>query len=373
MWLERGGSTNEPESGVPTAGPTTTNAGGITLTVMIGIDPHKSSHTAVVLDRTETELARLTVRATRRQLDALQRFAAPYGERAWAIESASGLGYLLAQQLVEVGEHVLDVPPTLAARVRVLGSGRSNKNDPNDARSVAIAALRAPSLNVVAQADHTAVLRLLAKRNLDLARQRNRTACRLHVMLAELVPGGIPKEISVSSASRLLEGVRPQTAVGQARAAMAAELVEELVRLDGDMRSMKRRIALAVEASKTSLTELFAVGPIIACLVIGYSGDVARFRDRDHYAAYNGTAPVEFASGGHRVHRLSRRGNRTLNYAIHMAAIGQIRHCHSEGRAYFDRKVAEGKTKRNALRSLKRRVSDALYRQLLIDAERRRA
>jgi transposase len=128
--------------------------------VMIGVDPHKGSHTAVVIDRDEAQLAKLQVGASRRQLDQLLEWAAPFEERTWAIESAGGLGYLLAQQLVAAGGHVLDVPATLAARVRVLGTGRSNKNDPNDALSVAIAALRAPRLAPVTRADHAGVLRL---------------------------------------------------------------------------------------------------------------------------------------------------------------------------------------------------------------------
>jgi hypothetical protein len=152
---------------------------------MIGVDPHKATHTAVAVDATEQELDRIRVRATRRQLEQLHRWAAPYGERVWAIESAGGLGYLLAQQLVGAGERVVDVPAALASRVRLLGTGRSDKIDPNGARSVAIAALRAPRLAQVQPADHVAVLRLLAKRNLDLSHERNRTANRLHVMLAD--------------------------------------------------------------------------------------------------------------------------------------------------------------------------------------------
>lgn len=110
---------------------------------------------------------------------------------------------------------------------------------------------------------------------------------------------------------------------------------------------------------------------MIACYVIGFTGDVGRFANRDHYAAYNGTAPIERSSGGRVVHRLSQRGNRRLNHALHLAAICQIRQPHSEGRAYFDRKIAEGKTKKEAVRALKRQVSNAVYRQLLIDADRR--
>ena len=338
------------------------------MAVMIGVDPHKGSHTAVAIDRDETELASVTVRATRRQVDELLAWAARFEDRIWAIESAGGLGYLLARQLVAAGEQVLDVPATLAARVRVLGSGRSNKNDSNDARSVAIAALHAPRLARVGRDDHAGVLRLYAKRNQDLGRARNRTACRLHALLAELVPGGIPKEINAGSAEQLLAAVTPTTPVERARHDLAVEHLEDLRRFDDQLRASKKRLASVVRESGTTLTELFGVGPFVAAVVIGHTGDVTRFANRDQFAAYTGTAPIEMSSGGRVVHRLSRRGNRQLNHAIHIAAITQIRFAHSPGRAFYDRKVAEVKTKREALRALKRRISDALYRQLLHDA-----
>lgn len=338
------------------------------MNVIIGVDPHKGSHTAVAIDRDEAELATSKVRASRRQIDELLAWATPFEQRTWAIESAGGLGFLLSEQLVAAGERVVDVPATLAARVRLLGSGRSNKNDPNDARSVAIAALRAPQLGAVNRTDVVGVLRLLAKRNHDLGRARNRTACRLHTLLAELVPGGITNEITASSAQRILDAVEPTGPVQATRHAVAVEHLDELRRLDTLMRESKRRIADAVTTAGTTLTELFGVGPVVACMVIGYSGDVHRFGSRARYATYNGTAPIEMSSGGRVVHRLSRRGNRQLNHAIHIAAITQIRYAHTDGRKLFDRKVAEGKTKKEALRVLKRRISDATYRQLLIDA-----
>lgn len=320
------------------------------MAVMIGVDPHKGSHTAVVIDRDESELARVTVRATRRQVDELLAWASRFEERTWAIESANGLGSLLARQLVAAGELVLDVPATLAARVRLLGSGRSNKNDPNDARSVAIAALRAPRLARVGRDDHAGVLRLYAKRNHDIARARNRTACRLHALLAELVPGGIPKEINAHSAQRLLDSVTVSTAVERARHAVAVEHLEDLRRFDEQLRVSKQRLEQAVKESGTTLTDLFGVGPYVAAIVIGYTGDVTRFANRDQFAAYSGTAPIEVSSGGRIVHRLSRRGNRQLNHAIHIAAITQIRFAHSPGRGFYDRKIAEGKTAREAVR-----------------------
>ena len=157
-----------------------------------------------------------------------------------------------------------------------------------------------------------------------------------------------------------------------ARHAVAAELVADLRRADEQLRDTKERIAAAVKASKTTLTELFGVGPIIAATVIGDVANVARFASRDAFAAYNGTAPIEVSSGRRKIFRLSRRGNRRLNHAIHMAAVTQIRHRHSEGRAYYDRKIAEGHSGKEAIRALKRRISDAIYTRLRDDAARAR-
>jgi len=368
VWLERGTHQEHLQSGVPTA--VFIDDRRITVTVMIGVDPHKATHTALVIDGREVELAKLKVRASKRQSLQLLAWAAEFEDRVWAIESAGGLGDLLAQQLVAAGETVWDVPATLAARVRVLGSGRSDKNDPNDARSVAVAALRAPSLTGVRPEDHVSVLRMLAKRNLDLARWRNKVCCRLHALVAELVPGGIATEVVVAQASQLLDGLRPDGASAAERHRMALELVEDLVHIDTQIRESRRHITTAVAASGTTLTDIFGVGPVIAAMLIGYTGDPCRFDSQHRYAAYNGTAPIEFSSAGRKTHRLSRRGNRTLNHAIHMAAVTQIRFAHSPGRGYYERKLAEGKTPKEALRALKRRISDAIYRQLITDAHR---
>ena len=113
-------------------------------------------------------------------------------------------------------------------------------------------------------------------------------------------------------------------------------------RLDEQIRESKKKLAAAVRASGTSLTELFGVGPVVAATVIGDAADVARFASRDHFAAYNGTAPIEVSSGNRKIYRLSLRGNRRINHAIHMAAITQIRHSHSDGRAYYDKKASRG-------------------------------
>ncbi len=189
-------------------------------------------------------------------------------------------------------------------------------------------------------------------------------------MLCELVPGGISKEITAGKAAHVLEAIEPSGAVALARCELAAEFLDDLRRIDAQMRDTKKKLALAVRASGTTLTGIFGVGPVIAATMIGYVADVSRFPSRDHFAAYNGTAPIEVSSGNRKIYRLSRRGNRRLNHAIHMAAVTQIRHRHSDGRAYYDRKLAEGKTPKEALRCLKRRVSDAIYARLQADARR---
>jgi transposase len=335
------------------------------MNVMIGVDPHKASHTAVAIDGGEDQLSSVKVRATHRQVDQLMDWAGPFEKRTWAIESVGGLGYLLAQQLVARGEAVLDVPATLASRIRVLATDRSNKND---AHSIAIAALRAPRLRAVEAANHVEVLRLLAKRNMDIGSQRQRVICRLHSLFAELAPGGIAKELYVSDADTLMATLKPETPAQQMRFDLVQELLDDVRRLDAQTKASHRRIRVAIKASGTSLTEIYGVGPIHAATLIGYSGDVTRFANRDAYASYNGTAPIEWSSGGRVVHRVSRRGNRKLNHALHMAAITQLRNPGTQGRIYFERKLAEGKTKKEAIRSLKRQISNSVYRQLLLDA-----
>jgi transposase len=150
----------------------------------------------------------------------------------------------------------------------------------------------------------------------------------------------------------------------------AVELVAEIEHLDDVAKDSRTRITAAVAASGTTLTEIFGVGPIVAAMLIGYSGDPTRFTTASRYAAYTGTAPIEFSSGGRTVHRLSRRGNRRLNHAIHCAAITQIRHRHSPGRGYYERKLAEGHTPPEAIQALKRRLSDIVWRHLIADAQR---
>jgi hypothetical protein len=210
------------------------------MAVMIGVDPHKGSHTAVAIDQAEKVLGELRVRSSADQVDRLRSWAAQWPQRTWAVEGAGGLGYLLAQQLVAAGEIVLDVQPELGARVRLLATGHSNKNDPNDARSVAIAALRPKDPRHVAAEDHAAVLKLWAKRRRDLGSLRTQVACRLHAVLCDLVPGGHPKrEITAAQAARALGSVEPVGAVARARYELGTEFLDDLRRIDAQMRDTR--------------------------------------------------------------------------------------------------------------------------------------
>ena len=338
--------------------------------VMIGVDPHKASHTAVAINAAEEPLGQVRVRASAVQAERLLAWAQAWPDRSWAVEGAGGAGHLLAQQLLSAGERVLDVPPKLAARVRLLATGDINKNDPNDARSVAVAALRSAGVREARRDDHAAVLKVWSKRYGDLGRVRTQVACRLHQVLCELTPGGVRGEITAGQAARILASITPAGAVEAARCQLAADLVEDLRGVDARIRETRKKAGAAVRASGTSLTGLFGVGPVVAAAVIGDVCHVSRVPSRDHFASYNGTAPIEVSSGGRKVYRLSRRGNRRLNHAIHMAAVTQIRYQHSPGRAYYDKKLADGKTRKEALRCLKRQISDAIFACLQADARR---
>ena len=338
--------------------------------VMIGVDPHKGSHTAVAIDAAEVPLGELRVRASGTQAGKLLEWAADWPERTWAVEGAGGLGHVLAQQLVAAGERVLDVQPKLGSRVRLLSTGTSNKNDPNDARSVAVAALRSPACQPVQADDHAAVLRVWSRRHRQLSSLRTQAACRLHAVLCEIIPGGAGKDITAGRAAAILDAHRPAGPAAMAWHDLAGDHLADMRRLDALLSEARNKLTAAVKASGTTLTSVFGVGPVIAATVIGDVADPARFPSAGKFASYNGTAPIEVSSGARKIYRLSMRGNRRLNHVIHMAAVTQIAHKHSDGHAYYQRKLKEGKTPAEARRALKCKISNAIYARLLADARR---
>jgi transposase len=341
--------------------------------VVIGIDPHKHSSTAAVLDRGGHVLVIARFPATRAGHQALRKWAGRWPARSFAVEGASGLGRPVAQQLLGHGERVVDVPAKLAARVRLLSTGHNRKTDPDDAVATARAALQAPTLHPVAAEDQTTVLRLLSERRDHLVAQRTRTINRLHVLLADLLPGQVARRLTADRAAALLRRVRTSSSTSggarRTRRELASDLVCDVRQLDRQLVELRRRITRAVTQVSTTLPELFGIGPVLAAKLLGEVGDVGRFATKAQFASYTGTAPIEASSGQVVRHRLSRAGNRQLNHALHLMAICQIGH-DTAGRAYYQRKLSEGKSSREALRCLKRRLSDVVYQRLLTDQRR---
>jgi len=198
--------------------------------------------------------------------------------------------------------------------------------------------------------------------------ERTRALNRLHALLRDLVPGGVARTLSADRAARILRGIRPKGASARLRRRLASEILRDVRTLDRKIADLERRIEAEVEASGTTLTEIFGVGPILAARIIGTVGNVARFPTKAHFASYAGTAPLEASSGKVVRHRLSLAGNRKLNYALHMVAVCQAR-SDARGGAYYRKKIGEGKSRKEALRCLKRRVSDAVFKSLLADSK----
>src|SRR4051794_9733636 len=327
--------------------------------VTVGVDPHKRSVTIEAIDDQEKKLA-------------TGRFGTGRRDYRWAIEGAHGVGRPLAQRLLADGETVVDVPAKLAARVRVFDTGNARKTDATDAHAIAAVALRTPDLRVLAFDEELVALRLLVDRRDELSARRVQTVNRLHRLLTELIPGGAGKDLTATKAKKLLASVKPRSLVGKTTRRMAVEEVADLVATDAPLKTVTKELGTAVQARGSHLMELRGIGPAGAARILADVGDVARFPDRNHFASWTGTAPIDASSGEHVRHRLSRAGNRRLNHVLHMAAIAQIR-LDTDGRTYYRRKLAEAKTRSEARRCLKRRLSDMVYRQLVADAAREEA
>jgi transposase len=339
------------------------------MKVLIGVDPHKASLAVAMVDEATGELLeRAAFAQDRAGLRSLERWAKRFPERRWAVENAGGLGRHLAVRLAAAGESVVDVQPKLSARVRVLSSGNARKNDGVDALAIALAASRNERLAAVDPEADSEVLSLLSERREDLVAERTRALNRLHGLLRDLLPGGVTGKLSADRAARILRGIRPkESASARLRRRLASEVLRDVRTLDRKIADLGGCIEAEVEASGTTLTRIFGVGPILAATIIGAVGNVGRFPSKGHFASYSGTAPVEASSGEVVRHRLSLAGNRKLNYALHMVAVCQAR-SEVRGGAYYRKKIAEGKSSKEALRCLKRRVSDAVFRSLVADS-----
>jgi transposase len=341
--------------------------------VVIGMDPHKRSATIEVIDKHEKILAQGRYGTDTDGYQQMLAVGRRFPDRVWAVEGCAGIGRHIAQRLVADGETVLDVPPKLSARVRVFDTGQGRKTDPVDAHSVAVAGLRSAGIRQIAADDVTVALRLLVDRRDELGRARTEVVSRIHVLLLELIPGGAKKFLTRGQASYLLRSApEPVGIVAQTRSNLARELIEDLTVIDAKIRAADKQLRQTVAATGSSVCQLNGIGPSGAARLLGDIGDIPRFHTAGHFASWNGTAPIEASSGDQKRHRLSRAGNRRINRVLHIMAIVQLRH-DTPGRAYYRRRCAEGKTAMEAIRALKRHLSDVIYRQMHRDAQRARA
>jgi transposase len=339
------------------------------MQVIIGMDPHKRSATIEIIDAREKVLAQGRYDTDTDGYRAMLATGRKYRQRTWAVEGCNGVGRHIAQRLVADGETVIDVPAKLSARVRVFATGQGRKTDPVDAHSVAVAALRTQGLRTVAVDDTTVALRLLVDRREELARARTNVVNRLHALLLDLVPGGAKKRLTAAQARTTLASVRPRDLVGRTRRQLAADLILEVAILDKKIKQNNTVLADLIATTGSTLQQLNGIGPALAARFLGDIGDISRFASRNHFASWNGTAPLDASSGDHNRHRLSRAGNRRINRALYIMAIVQLRH-DTRASAYYRRKLAAGKTPMEALRCLKRRLSDVVYRRMLADARK---
>jgi transposase len=340
--------------------------------VVIAVDPHKESWTAVVVTASLAAAGAIRVEANRAGYRQLRRFAAGRPEApVWAIEGAAGLGAPLAERLAERlradGITVVDVPAKLARRVRLLSTGHGRKNDPADALSVGVAAWSAPALRTVQIDQAIAALRAVTEHRDDLVRTRTQLINRLHALSVQLVASGLARGLTAESAADALRRIRPRDQLGRTLRALPVDQVSELRRLDRRISETTKTLSDAVTVSGSTLTELLGIGDVVAAKILARTGPVTRFPSTAAFASYCGVAPIEVSSDDVVRHRLSRAGDRQLNYALHVMALAQIRY-DGPGRSYYQRKRGAGKSPKETMRCLKRRLADVVYRTMINDS-----
>jgi transposase len=329
--------------------------------VTIGADLHKRSHTLVAVDEQGRKLAERTASATPAGHLALLRWARErFAERHWALEDCRHLSRGFERDLLAAGETVVRVPPKLMAGQR--RSGREpGKSDPIDALATARVALREPNLPVAILDGVERDVRLLVDHREDLVVERTRIVQRLRWHLHELMPGDEPpargldrKHVLASLETRLAD--IPGTV-----ARIARELLVRVRELTGAIDTLEREIAALTSVQAPTLLGLQGCGALTAAKLVGEVAGIGRFRSRAAFARHNGSAPVPVWSGNQTRHRLSRGGNRQLNAALHRIAVTQLQRP-GPGRDYLEKRMAAGDTKTEAIRALRRRISDAVFR-----------
>ena len=333
--------------------------------VVLGIDAHKHTHTVVAVDERGRQTGQRTVKATTEDHLGLVSWADQFGdERVWAVEDCRHLSRRLERDLLAAGERIVRVPTKMMAAARKT-SRTYGKSDPIDAVAVARAALQEPDLPT-AQLDGPARdLRLLVDHREDLVAERTRIVNRLRWHLHELDPTWEPPARSFDRAKTITDAGAHLAAHDGTVARLARRLLEHCSALNDEIRALDTKIDATVSVMAPAL--LAICGALTAAKIIGETADVRRFRSRNAYARCTGTAPLPVWSSNHPRHRLSRVGNRQLNCALHRMALTQA-HWDPDGRAYLQRRKDAGDTTREAIRALKRRLSDVVYRALHNDA-----
>lgn len=335
--------------------------------VTIGIDAHKRSHTAVIVDVQGRQLATKTVGTTTSDHLALLGWAKRHGEElVWAVEDCRHLSRRLERDLLAAGERIVRVPPKLMANSR--DSARSfGKSDPIDALAVARAAQREPDLALARLDGPERDVRLLVDHREDLVAERTRMISRLRWHLHELDPGSEPAPRTLNHA-RTLDRLAERLAELEGTVArIARELVDRCRTLTTEINRLEQEIAALVQDLAPSLLAICGCGPLTAAKILGETAGVERFKSPDAYARHNGSAPLPVWSSNRARHRLSRTGNRQLNASLHRIALTQAR-LHPGAQALLARRRANGDGGLEALRVLKRRLSDVVYRALKADA-----
>jgi transposase len=336
--------------------------------ITLGIDAHKRTHTVVAVDDVGRQLGtRTTTSTTTADHLELVRWSERFGAtRQWAVEDCRHLSRRLEADLLAAGQRLLRVPPKLMAHAR--DAARTyGKSDPIDALAVARAALREPDLPVAQLDGPSRELRLLVDHREDLVAERTRHINRLRWHLHEIDPSWDPPAKALCALKHLDTAAQRLAGSDAMVAPIARELCARIRELTVRVRELERDISRRVVTIAPALLALVGVGPLGAAKIVGEVADIRRFRSKDAFARHNGTAPLPVWSGNRERHRLSRTGNRQLNAAIHRIAITQIR-CYPDAAVYFERRTAAGNTPTEARRALKRRLSDIVYRALLLDA-----
>jgi len=335
--------------------------------VIIGADLHKRSHTVVVVHEHGRRLAERTVAATPAGHLTLMRWPEGLGERRWALEDSRQLSRRLERDLLTAGETVVRVPPKLMAGAR--RSGREpGKSDPIDALAVARAALREPDLPVARLDGIERDLRLLVDHRESLVRQRTAEQNRLRWHLHELLRGEEPSPRSLTR-RHVLDALEARLVEFEGTVArIAADQLTRICELTSMIDRLEREIADLVVDRAPTLLALHGCGPLMAAKLIGESAGASRFRSAAAFARHNGSAPVPVWSGNTTRHRLSRGGNRQLNAALHRIAVTQLQRP-GRSRDYVAKRMAAGNTKTEAIRALRRRISDEVFRRMLRDED----